>query len=258
MTTLALLKFEGVDGSTTFTDETGNQTWAIESGTPEIDTADFKAGAASGLFGGGTDKINTTLATSLSGNFFMECWAKFDSTAASGNYTLFELQDGGNLVYAFYSNSNNRLYFAHSSFTQYVSIDIEDAWHHIAIQRTNLNTLEFWVDGIRYYSLSSYTDNYSGARIGGGLNYVSWPGWIDGFRIIDEQMFFTSFYGNPDPDPQLTYTPQASGQIAIMTPLKVRDESLLIIPYDLSASPKVAIVGEKESEAVCSPIQVWG
>lgn len=51
------LEFEGADGSTTFTDESG-KTWTAHGGAA-IDTADFAVGSASGLFNGSTDYVDT-------------------------------------------------------------------------------------------------------------------------------------------------------------------------------------------------------
>lgn len=81
----SLLHFDGADGSTTFTDQTG-KTWTAF-GNAQIDTARSKFGGASGLFDGNGDFISTPHHTTLnlsSGDWTIECWLYLDGST-SGN-----------------------------------------------------------------------------------------------------------------------------------------------------------------------------
>lgn len=73
----ALLHMDGADGSTTFTDQTG-KVWT-RVGTPDIDTAFFKYGTASGDFSATGNYIHTPADTSLNlgtGEFTLELWLR--------------------------------------------------------------------------------------------------------------------------------------------------------------------------------------
>src|SRR5690606_29617491 len=86
-----LLHFEGSDGSATFTDSNiggAAKTWTAN-GNAQIDTAQSKFGAASGLFDGTGDYITTpdhndfTLGSS---DFTIDFWAKRNS---NGNMRIY-------------------------------------------------------------------------------------------------------------------------------------------------------------------------
>src|SRR5262245_1699237 len=83
----SLLQFEGTDTSTTFTDENAagsSHIWTAH-GDAQIDTADFKFGAASGLFDGTGDYIDTPDHVDFnlaSNNFTIDFW--FKCNAAGG------------------------------------------------------------------------------------------------------------------------------------------------------------------------------
>jgi len=72
--TKSLLHFDGTNGSTTFTDESG-KTWT-PAGNAQISTAQSQFGGASGLFDGAGDYISTPYSADFSilGDFTVECW----------------------------------------------------------------------------------------------------------------------------------------------------------------------------------------
>ncbi|MDO8656987.1 MAG: LamG-like jellyroll fold domain-containing protein, partial [Nanoarchaeota archaeon] len=77
-----LLHFEGADGSTTFTDNSLNTKTVVAAGDAQIDTAQFKFGAASGLFDGTGDELTVTDHADFdfgTGDFTIEFFARFNS-----------------------------------------------------------------------------------------------------------------------------------------------------------------------------------
>jgi hypothetical protein len=87
-----LLGFEGADGSTTVTDESGfAHGTASVSGNAQIDTAQFKYGASSALFDGTGDAFRFADSSdwlSGTGNFTIECFYR-TTTIAAGTRILF-------------------------------------------------------------------------------------------------------------------------------------------------------------------------
>ena len=98
-----ILHYDGIDGSTTFTDSTTRHTITAYQ-QAQIDTAQSKFGGASGLFDGTGDYVAATdnLADFNFGTdpFTVDFWVRFNTTAAGG--TLYWISGGGEL--SFYPN----------------------------------------------------------------------------------------------------------------------------------------------------------
>ncbi len=261
MTTQALLKFEGADGSTTFTDETGNQTWSIQQGTPEIDTDQFRAGASSLLINGNDEGIEATLATGLSGAFTVECWYRQDGAAVTGNHVIFEISSGTTQFYV-YRNTTDDIYCATAAQTlSNFNIVANDQWHHVAITRNTDNEISFWVDGLLRGTFSATnSETFNLITIGQGIQQTSARGWIDGFRVIDEQIFFTSFYGNADPDPQIAYTPQSQPEIILINDDELLLTNQVMVPVNQGGAEPFVIIDDCPDAAApaVSGLQYWG
>ena len=81
---VTLLRFEGADASTTFTDDTGRHTFGANGSNAQIDTADKKWGASSLLLDGTTDEVRCVTSTDYdfgSAPWTIEMWIKPDATS---------------------------------------------------------------------------------------------------------------------------------------------------------------------------------
>ncbi len=224
MTVLALLKFEGTDGSTTFTDTTGNQTWAIAVGAPEIDTAQYKFGSSSMLIDA-VDGIDTTLATSMAGDFYVEVWYRQNSAIASGNCILFRLDDSSSTNYVYVQSDYAGTVKAYSSAGATLASPAgylkEDEWTHVALQRDSNGYLGLWINGTcvaGHVGSSTNTTAFDTVTVGVNLTINSADGWLDSFRIIDEARVTTGGWDEIDQDPGTTYTAQTA-----WTAFKIKD-----------------------------------
>jgi hypothetical protein len=75
-----LVGFDGSDGSTTFTDESGAAHALTAVGNVQVDTAQSKFGGASGLFDGAGDAITAADSAAWhfgTGDFTVEAWVRF-------------------------------------------------------------------------------------------------------------------------------------------------------------------------------------
>jgi hypothetical protein len=189
----------GVNGSTTFTDETG-KTWTA-AGNANISTAQSKFGGASGIFDGAGDYVNTSDHADFdvgNSNFTVDAWFR---KAANGVLAALFSQTPSDAAAA---NTSMRLYLdadganhpglavksGGSSYDIYSADAITDTnWHHYAAVR-NGNTAYLYIDGLSKgtpLNLTGITINNSSANptIGRLGDYTSqeFNGYIDEFRF---------------------------------------------------------------------------
>lgn len=183
---VAALHMDGVDASTTFTDETG-RAWTAH-GTTQIDTAAFKFGGASGLFGSGCIKTASTSDFNFgTGNFAIDWWLRFPPSASARGYV--------------YSNDTNSAAIIVTQITGLVEIYgpgswvinsgavtfTQSQWYHMALERVG-NAWTVYRDGAVYATATdsrSWGSSSNSTRIG---NYQDSGGGplichIDDFRV---------------------------------------------------------------------------
>lgn len=188
---VALLHFDGTDGSTTFTDEKLGGTWT-GAGNAQIDTAQSRYGGASLLLDGTGDWISTadTAAWAFgSGDFFIEAWIRISNT--TGVKTIIS-QWGTNTAdraWTFYVNGSTLTLAMHPGPVLASANGIAaNTWYSVAAGRIG-STIYVWLNGTR----SGTTGNYgAGAlpnpssviRIGADSNGSSpYAGHIDELRV---------------------------------------------------------------------------
>lgn len=205
----SLLHFNGADGSTTFTDETG-KIWTASSGA-QIDTAQSKFGGASGLFNGTGAFISTPDSIDFtvgSGDFTFDLWIR---RSALGRMILAgQLLANGSNAFMLEFDANNKLHMIMSynsgalsvSDTYPTSITDTSSWHHVAGIRSG-NTLYTSVDGVLSPGTSvtgitqdDETSTFSIGR-GGEFNSLYFSGWIDEFRFSKGIARWTSNFTPP-------------------------------------------------------------
>jgi hypothetical protein len=189
--TKLLLGFEGVDGSTTFPDESaaarGN---ATVFGAAQVDTAQFKFGAASGLFNGSSSYL--TFADSAdwdfgNGAWTLECFVRHNSLPATFHYLgNFDSTNGWRMRY-----SAGQLAFNSSATGNavYAWVPPIGQWFHIAADRVAAGgKTRLYLDGVMVDSTTgsgSIADSALALHIGryaaSGIQYFD--GWMDELRI---------------------------------------------------------------------------
>ncbi len=197
--TKALLHFEGSDGSTTFSDETG-KIW-IAHGNAQLDTAQQKFGSASGYFDGMGDFLTTPDSEdwSLGTSFTIEAWIRFSSYSATARYCIVGSYDGSKFLYM--EILNGKL-----SVAACVTSDIvnnvsgilswsNNTWYHVAWSICNGYSYIFRNGSrITINIFDAYHRTYNGSpmpNINSTLNIASFEstgsryfkGWIDEVRI---------------------------------------------------------------------------
>jgi hypothetical protein len=198
--TKLLLGFEDADGATGapgMTDESaaarGN---ATVTGNAQIDTAQFKFGAASLLLDGTGDKIAFADSADweFSGEFTIEMWARWNTRPVLATMMA---HGASSVSYGWWLNSNNAgtLRFRFDDNGDGTPLhDISSSttvntgtWYHVAIDRDAAGKLRLYIDGVMRGSKSSATGtsfNSTGTLDIGEIG-TSFPfdGWLDEVRI---------------------------------------------------------------------------
>lgn len=208
--TVALIKGDGINGSTTITDSSplaGNWT---AGGAVAVSTSQSKFGSASLSFSGALGNYITPSAagsnfTFGTGDFTIEAWVyataftgatriifDFRPNATEGAYPVLYCTNTGGLFY--FANNSNRITGATLSTAN---------WYHLAVSRSGTST-KLFVDGTQ--SGSTYTDstNYlvgtTRPRIGGNANgndTNNWNGYLDDIRITKGVARYTANFTAP-------------------------------------------------------------
>jgi hypothetical protein len=205
MDTKTLLHFNGVDGSTTFTDELG-RTWTAR-GTAQIDTDQKVFGTGSALFNGSSyiDTPDSDDFTLGANSFTFDFWVK-RNTLGTTQFVFGQRSSDQSLsstsIRAFFSSDNKfNADICQGSTPQGVtsSTTIADAnWHHIAIIR-NVNLLKMYIDGTEVASADATNivvnnSTYKFAiGVCGEVAAAGFDGWIEEFRFSNVARWTSNF-----------------------------------------------------------------
>lgn len=184
---VALLHFNGADGSTTFTDETG-KTWT-RSGTAEIDTGQSKFGGSSLLVG--NSGISTASDAGFgfgSGEYTIEGWCYVPSGTGSA-ITFFDTRTASNTGISIYvtNNSGTTRIIALGSNTAFIATSASNVydlstWFHLAVCRVG-TTVNAYVNGT---SVCSVTDSRTYASASTAFIGIQYNGTAPMNTHIDE------------------------------------------------------------------------
>lgn len=197
--TKLLMHCEGTDAATTFRDGSFTHRTLTSKGTSaQIDTAQFKFGAASGLFNAGYVYAADSDDWHFDGNFTIDLWVRHSSLPSSGSHQMYISQYvhtsthwnfrisniGGSyyLKYEFVNSGSAVISFYSSAITITTG-----AWHHVALVR-NGSTWNIYYDGV---DVGGCTDADSLVNLASALYVGSWGasggyylyGWVDEVRI---------------------------------------------------------------------------
>lgn len=208
-----LCGFNGVDGATSFTDESSAARAATFAGNAQLDTAQTKYGSASLLVDGTGDWVTFadnaafTLATS---NFTAECWVNANALDASlrgifGHWEPSGSQRGWGI---FYDGSTSEMQFFYSttganslSFASAFAITT-GAWNHFAVCRNGAD-LRMFGNGVQRgathnIAASSIFNSTATMKVGVvSTAGTAWNGWIDEARLTVGQARYTADFRAP-------------------------------------------------------------
>jgi len=203
----ALLHFNDADESTTFTDQIGHG-FAIQSGTPAIDSAQSKFGSTSLRLSGSTDKLTSTTPADfvMSGAWAVEFWLYLTALPGAGR-TIVELgqSPGAGIdfnTFWLYTDASNALAWyngSNSGTTSYTLVT--DTWVHIAASRAGAagSALRVFADGALVGSSSVSGRSATGCKMsmGNGALGNALACWIDDFRFTAGAARYTAAFTPP-------------------------------------------------------------
>lgn len=196
---VALLHFDGADGSTAMDDViSGAASWT-PSGDAQLDTADFQSSPSSLLLDGSGDWVERTDADFAlgTGDFTIECFGRLDDL--SGNRFFFSW-GGGWGAYQF--NGVDWAVFDGVSANPIAGGTPDTAWNHVAVCRAS-GTMRLFIGGAEIGSAANSTDFTSttiriGAQPSGAGAMV---GHVDEFRVTKAARYTAAFTPPTPPFP---------------------------------------------------------
>lgn len=205
----SLLHFEGVNGSTSFTDDYGS-IWTV-AGSAQISTATYKFGTSSLKLNGTTDFIKSTGFTNLPNTWTIEAWVNTASLASVQSVFSFVNTNNYGLRLDIATTGKTSLYAAASLGTSWgiasavsgVATMAINTWNHVAVTFDGnayrvfvngiLDSIVFSATGITslvatYIGLSGYSGIANGATASQYFN-----GYVDEFRLSPCVRYAQSF-----------------------------------------------------------------
>ncbi|WEM34250.1 LamG domain-containing protein [Xanthomonas phage X1] len=203
--TKSLMRFDGVEGSTTFEDEKGF-TWSAQS-TVALQTNQYKFGGSSAYFNNayaGWMKVDYNADFNLNGDWTIETFFRLDGNTANVTPHIFEVSNGpGQRLNVFRDNQGNLSFYTEytngASGVRLTYPISPDTWYHVALVRSS--------SGVKMFVNGNLVGTYTGAVIPAAStaqiylgNYSFSPntndglnGWIDEFRFTRAARYTSSF-----------------------------------------------------------------
>lgn len=189
---VALLHFDGTNGSTTFTDQIPGNSWSTMNGTPTISTAQSKFGGSS-LAGASSGGITTSPITGPAlptGDATTEFWVLPGvSTATEGNTV--NVNSGLCLMM-----KNNILYYRSSFVDRMNSGTLAAGWHFIAMTQSG-TTKTLFVDGVLTATCVD-TAQFGARQIATDGTANPFNGYIDEVRQTNGVVRYTATFTPPN------------------------------------------------------------
>lgn len=218
--TKLMLHFNGIDGSTTMTDDSPSSHTVTAYGSAQLDTAYKKFGTASLYLDGDSDYLLSAdssdwdFVSSTSDKRTIDFCIRLDSSTTGQQSVIVQRVDSDNywffVFYTYSGGSNSYFWFqSKSGGSQLIRIyedagkDVNDGnWHHVAIIKVE-DDIGLYLDGNQVgYGQLTGTGNFNEfLRIGTIIppNTANYTGWIDELRIQNENYFSASpVSGNTD------------------------------------------------------------
>lgn len=223
--TVVLLHFNGADGSTTITDETG-RSWTA-TGNAQIDTAQYKFGGASCLFDGAGDYVAAGASAlwrlddgSDSNLWTIDFWVRFNGDPGTGVQGFLQRRQDNDNFWTLDINNNTIRFIVRTGGANNVVVTQSwnpagDTWYHVAVVKDGTNGYMIFVDGTQLGTTvadaSTMPSLTAGMNLGryidsaGASNYLN--GWMDELRISKGIARWTANFTPPTEE----YSPPLSG-----------------------------------------------
>ena len=198
------LLIHGNEGSgQSFTDSSLSNHTITAVGDVTHSTAQSKFSGGSIYYDDSGDYLSIPASTDwvFSGDFTIDFWCYIDSTQSS-NYSHFFTLTSQDIMSFKYSLLTNALYLYTGGTDITCTVDLEDAWHHVALVRsgTGSNNLQIFVDGVSQVSASK-NDTWGNAT---GTAYIGWgwttewfKGYMDEMRVTQGAALWTQNFTPP-------------------------------------------------------------
>lgn len=200
-----LLRMDGANGGTTFTDSSTTNTNITPVGSVTTSTARFKYGTASALFNGTNARLTANQNKLILGtkDFTIELWAYLPSTGQLSSFpTLFQLGPNSNDNNLYICLDSTGVLLGESNLLVQTPIGTPapvstDTWHHIAFVRSG-TTYYLWLDGVLYAQTTLAITHDSGQLyIGGDDSTNYFAGNIDDVRVTLDYARYTAPFTPP-------------------------------------------------------------
>lgn len=193
--TLALMHFDGANGSTTFTDQTG-RVWT-PSGSAAISTATPMFGSGSYSNNGAIQNVSTPDAPELrlTGDFTIEC---FYRQGTSGSAGIILSKTIGNLARVQWNTNNTISVYDDTGTALLTSGTLSAAtWYHVAVVKIS-GTAKLYINGTlaaTSASFGTFGNSTATFNLGSGQANTSAPmnGSLDEFRLSPFGRYTTNF-----------------------------------------------------------------
>lgn len=214
--TMLLLRMDGANNSTAFTDLSSTPKAVTANGDAKVSTAQSQFGGASLLLDGNGDYLSFPASADFApgtGDFTVECWIRFTSVPSSGYAgianTMNSLSGGTTTQWHFGYRAGFGLYLGqHGNATHAYSTwtPVTDTWYSVAAVRAS-GTVYLFINGVSQTVVNPTALN--GANFSTTTNFVVgviatpayFNGHIDEFRLTKAARFTASYAPSTTPFP---------------------------------------------------------
>jgi hypothetical protein len=202
MANLLLIHSDTTNGSTTFTDSSGNNVALTANGNVQHSTAQAKFGATSIYFDGTGDYIGGTLPSAIgTGDFTIDFWYRRSGAVVQNLIVTGDATTGAFAVYV--SSDGKIIFYAGSAIRLTSSTTSLGVWLHCAVVRSS-GTTRMYIDGVDIGSSYADLNNYTVAAFTVSFTSGFLYGYIDELRITNTAEWTANF--TPPTTPYVTYS----------------------------------------------------
>jgi hypothetical protein len=248
--TSLLLRGNGTNGSTSFTDESPNNLTVTNTGSVTVNTTTKKYGTGSMAFSGSGQYLTIPAALSLSGDFTIEFWVNPSSLSGANPMIVgsgaTSWGSGACGICVESSSSTIKLFTYASTGNAIVATPALSTgnWYHVALARSG-STVKMYLNGVSSSSATNTETLFSPTNLYIGFNGWDSPtgnqfnGYLDDLRITKGYARYTANFTPPTyEDPIITGTQYDYNYAQVSLLLNGDGTNGSQVFTDLSSSPK--------------------
>jgi hypothetical protein len=249
--TSLLLRGNGTNGSTSFTDESPNNLTVTNNGSVTVNTANKKYGTGSMAFSGSNYlSIANDALFQLSGDYTIEAWVYTTSNSSATYQTIASKWTTNNYAWIFQFNNANIQFASGNSGSLGALITKScvlstNTWYHVSVVRAS-STVRIFVNGIQQgtnvtdaSNCTNTVDVAIGRNLDIGVDAQYLTGYIDDLRITKGYARYTANFTPPTyEDPIVTGTQYDYNYAQVSLLLNGDGTNGSTTFTDLSSSPK--------------------